>query len=63
MHVIPFHVHSLKRNVNPHNTLYVNITCKEQKKMDGKREKFMIEAASLEDEREMRKGDDRVTYL
>lgn len=31
--------------------------------MDGKREKFMIEAASLEDKREMRKGDDRVTYL
>lgn len=51
MHEIPFYLHPLKKK------------CKSTQKMDDKREKFMIEAASLEDEREMRKGDDGVTYL
>lgn len=64
--MIPFHLCSLGKNVNAHNALFMvtDVYKIQKKKMGGKDEdEFMIEAVSLEEGREMRKGDDGVAHL
>lgn len=54
-----FNNNKKKKHVSPHDTLFLDILCKAQENRQKDKDKFMMEATSLEEEREMRKGGDR----
>lgn len=53
-----FNNNNKKKHVSPHDTLFLHILCKAQENGHKDKDKFMTEAASLEEGREMREGGD-----